>query len=150
MCALAVTAIAACTNSGQIEIPKDTYEECVWFGSKTEFALWAPTADEVELRLYEDGLEGEPFQTLPMKKCREGDRADGEEANRSVIVEHGLVHISFGVKDVLALVGVDEMEVVLREGRGKEILQEDIARLLRSLLERVLNDNVSAHILVQA
>lgn len=87
---------------------------------------------------------------LWMKKCREGDRADGEEANRSVIVEHGLVHVSFGVKDVLTLVGVDEMEVVLREGRGKEILQEDIARLLRSLLERVLNDNVSAHILVQA
>ena len=29
MCALTVTAHAACTTSGQIEIPKDTYEECV-------------------------------------------------------------------------------------------------------------------------
>ena len=70
MCALAVTALAACTTSGQIEIPKDTYEECVYTDSKTEFALWAPTADAVELRLYSDGLEGEAYQKLAMRLCR--------------------------------------------------------------------------------
>ena len=72
MCALAVTALAACTTSGQIEIPKDTYEECVYTDSKTEFALWAPTADAVELLLYSDGLEGEAYQKLAMRLCREG------------------------------------------------------------------------------
>ena len=72
MCAMAVTALAACTTSGQIEIPKDTYEECVYTDSKTEFALWAPTADAVELRLYADGLEGDAFRTIEMSLRSEG------------------------------------------------------------------------------
>ena len=72
MCAMAVTALAACTTSGQIEIPKDTYEECVYTDSKTEFALWAPTADAVELRLYADGLEGDALRTIEMSLRSEG------------------------------------------------------------------------------
>ena len=34
----------------------------------TRFHLWAPTAQEVTLRLFENGSDGEPFASLPMVK----------------------------------------------------------------------------------
>lgn len=72
MIALAVTSIVACTSTGELPVPENTYEECVYTEERTEFALWAPTAAAVELRLYENGLDGEPFRTVKMKLRREG------------------------------------------------------------------------------
>jgi pullulanase len=40
--------------------------------AKTLFKVWAPTAENVSVNLYEDGEKGEPFDTLPMKKGIKG------------------------------------------------------------------------------
>ena len=82
---------------------------------------------------------------------RDGDDngTNREETNRGVIVEDRLVDGSVSTEDVLALVVVLDVDVLLREGLGKEILQEDVARLLRAGLERVFHDDVSGRMLVQ-
>ncbi len=38
----------------------------------TQFALWAPTADEVRLMLFEDGEGGHAYETIPMELDEEG------------------------------------------------------------------------------
>ena len=48
------------------------WEEMVYTPEATQFALWAPTAEEVNLKLYTKGVGGEPTQTLPMKAAEEG------------------------------------------------------------------------------
>ncbi len=40
--------------------------------SQTSFRLWAPTADLVQLRLYQEGTGGDPLQTLDMNKADSG------------------------------------------------------------------------------
>ncbi len=39
---------------------------------KTEFKLWSPPAAEVVVQLYQHGADGAPFETLPMRKVKEG------------------------------------------------------------------------------
>lgn len=41
-------------------------------GETTQFRLWAPTAQAVELRLYESGHQGESFQNVPMEQLDRG------------------------------------------------------------------------------
>ena len=41
-------------------------------GEGTEFRLWAPTAEEVQLRLYASGHAGEPWQVFPMTRLDRG------------------------------------------------------------------------------
>ena len=41
-------------------------------GNQTNFKLWAPTASEVILNLFDNGREGEPFEKLQMKKGEQG------------------------------------------------------------------------------
>ena len=48
------------------------WEEMVYTPEATQFALWAPTAEEVNLKLYTKGVGGEPTQTLPMKAAEDG------------------------------------------------------------------------------
>ena len=38
----------------------------------TQFTLWAPTADEVRLMLYEDGEGGHAYETVSMERAEEG------------------------------------------------------------------------------
>lgn len=40
--------------------------------SATTFTLWAPTADEVRVLLYESGHEGNPYETVALKAGKEG------------------------------------------------------------------------------
>ena len=39
---------------------------------ETKFSLWSPVADEVRVLLYESGHEGSAYQTIPMKKEKDG------------------------------------------------------------------------------
>ena len=38
----------------------------------TEFKIWSPTAESVKINLYEEGFNGEPFETYDMKAGSEG------------------------------------------------------------------------------
>lgn len=40
--------------------------------SATRFSVWAPTADEVLLKLYESGIDGSVLDSIPMKAGKEG------------------------------------------------------------------------------
>ena len=46
--------------------------EMVYAPEATCFTLWAPTADEVRLMLFESGHEGNAYQTVPMNPAKEG------------------------------------------------------------------------------
>ena len=72
MCALAATAIAACTPKGYDQIPDNTYEECVWNDGKASFSLWAPEADDVRLKLYSSALADEPEKVVDMRFSGDG------------------------------------------------------------------------------
>jgi pullulanase len=43
-----------------------------WSPEKSSFRIWAPTALEVELRLYDNGENGEPLRIVSMNKDRKG------------------------------------------------------------------------------
>ncbi len=60
---------------------KGEWEEMVYSPSSTHFALWAPTAQEVRVMLYEQGLGGSAYQMLPMEEETDGMwkvKADGD------------------------------------------------------------------------
>lgn len=46
--------------------------EMIYGAEKTDFALWAPTAEAVNVVLYADGHEGLPTETIAMKLAKEG------------------------------------------------------------------------------
>ena len=46
--------------------------EMAYSPESTEFALWAPSAEEVNVKLYDEGTGGEPVQVLPMKSAENG------------------------------------------------------------------------------
>lgn len=43
-----------------------------WSPQQTLFKIWAPTARQVELRLYENGKEGKPLRVVPLQFLSEG------------------------------------------------------------------------------
>ena len=45
----------------------DSLVEMVYTSASTAFSLWAPTAQEVRLMIYNEGLGGNPIETIPMK-----------------------------------------------------------------------------------
>ena len=49
-------------------MPEGQWEEMTYAPAGTKFALWAPTAEEVSLKLYAKGQGGEPTQVLAMKE----------------------------------------------------------------------------------
>ena len=53
-------------------VPEGEWEEMIYAPAGTKFALWAPSAEEVSLKLYAEGLGGEPVQVLPMKEADGG------------------------------------------------------------------------------
>ncbi len=48
------------------------WEEMTYSPESTGFSLWAPTASEVKLSLYESGVDGNVLQVLPMKLGKDG------------------------------------------------------------------------------
>ena len=53
-------------------MPEGDREEMTYAPAGTKFALWAPTAEEVSLKLYAEGLGGEPTQVLSMTESDGG------------------------------------------------------------------------------
>ena len=49
---MAAALMVSCASGGALNVPDTTYEECVYLGDRTEFAVWAPTAESAQLRLY--------------------------------------------------------------------------------------------------
>lgn len=52
--------------------PAEHYQEMNYSPEKTDFALWAPTADEVRLSLYTEGLGGEAQEIYNLKEGKGG------------------------------------------------------------------------------
>ena len=47
-------------------IPNDPICEMMYSQNATQFTLWAPSADKVEVRLYDDAQDTEPTQVFEM------------------------------------------------------------------------------------
>ena len=69
---MAAALMAACTSGGSLAVPKDTLEECVYLGDKTEFSVWAPDAEDAQLRLYHSASDEDAFKTMPMRLGKDG------------------------------------------------------------------------------
>lgn len=48
------------------------WDEMTYSETETDFMLWAPTAEEVNVKLYTDGLTGDAIQTIRMKAAGNG------------------------------------------------------------------------------
>ena len=45
---LAAVALVSCASENSLPVPEAPLEECVYMGDKTEFAVWAPTAEALQ------------------------------------------------------------------------------------------------------
>ena len=70
MITLAAVAVSCATQEG-FPVPAETLEECVYNGNSTDFTVWSPAAEAVQLRLYKSVGES-AFMTVDMKKSRNG------------------------------------------------------------------------------
>ena len=70
MITLAAVAVSCATQEG-FPVPAETLEECVYTGNSTDFTVWSPAAEAVQLRLYKSVGES-AFMTVDMKKSRNG------------------------------------------------------------------------------
>ena len=70
MITLAAVAVSCATQEG-FPVPAETLEECVYNGNSTDFTIWSPAAEAVQLRLYKSVGES-AFMTVDMKKSRNG------------------------------------------------------------------------------
>ena len=69
---LAIAALSSCASENALPVPEAPLEECVYMGDKTEFAVWAPTAEAAQLRLYRSASEEAAFKIVNMKKFKDG------------------------------------------------------------------------------
>ena len=69
---LAIVALASCASENTLPVPEAPLEECVYMGDKTEFAVWAPTAEAAQLRLYRSASDEAAFKIVNMKKSKDG------------------------------------------------------------------------------
>ena len=72
MSAVALAMAASCAESGIDSIPQTILEECVYNGDKTEFSVWAPTAEAAQLKLYNSASDTVAFKTADMKLGKDG------------------------------------------------------------------------------
>ena len=68
---LAFAAVTSCESSGDLLVPSAPLEECVYNGDKTDFSVWAPDAEKVNLSLYRSH-DDQPYQVVAMKKSKDG------------------------------------------------------------------------------
>ena len=55
-----------------LPVPSTPWVEMVYAPAMTTFQLWAPTAEQVRLRLYKTGHEGKAWKTLKLEKGADG------------------------------------------------------------------------------
>lgn len=83
MCAFTFCLACGCTNcnNGQLPLKEGSLEEVYLTETTTDFSFWAPTANEVVLNLYHDGAKGEPFNTIKLKRHKDGSWRTSIEGN---------------------------------------------------------------------
>ena len=69
MC-MSAALLASCAGEGGLAVPEAPLEECVYLGSKTDFSVWAPTAEAAQLRLYRSASDEAAFKIVNMKKSQ--------------------------------------------------------------------------------
>ncbi|MBO5382039.1 MAG: type I pullulanase [Bacteroides sp.] len=69
--AMVQASMVAC-GADTLPIPSGSLAEMVYSPDETKFSLWAPTAEAVNVVLYDKGIDGEALDTLPMQKAEEG------------------------------------------------------------------------------
>jgi pullulanase len=71
---IAMTFVSCKPRTGQETYPIYDGKDLgvTWSAQQTKFRIWAPTAQEVLLRIYDQGHEGELLETFEMKKDRAG------------------------------------------------------------------------------
>ncbi len=67
MCTIALAAMASCATDKKVAVPETTLEECVYMGGKTEFSVWAPSADAAQLKLYHSATDEAAFKIVNME-----------------------------------------------------------------------------------
>ncbi len=70
MSLIAVASMASCAYDGEIIVPEETLEECVYLSDRTIFSVWAPNADAAQLRLYKSAADEAAFKLVNMQKSR--------------------------------------------------------------------------------
>ena len=55
-----------------LPVPSTPWVEMVYAPTMTTFQLWAPTAEQVRLRMYKTGHEGKAWKTLKLDKGADG------------------------------------------------------------------------------
>lgn len=94
-----VAAVMSCTTSKKeytsyelYPVPSGSLVEMGYSPAATKFMLWAPTADEVRLMLYEAGEGGHAYETIKMQP--------GEDGTWSVLIDKDLIgkFYAFNVK----------------------------------------------------
>ena len=86
LCALVAMASVGCASTdiaGGWPVPEAPIEEMSYSAEATEFNLWAPTADSVEVRLYADGAEVVTLAMEPAECCMWRGRIEGDHAGKS-------------------------------------------------------------------
>ena len=69
---VAISLVSCKTADQELAIPQAPHEECVYKGNKTEFAVWAPSAEAAQLKLYKSASDQEAFMTVDMKLGKDG------------------------------------------------------------------------------
>ncbi|WP_321437944.1 type I pullulanase [uncultured Bacteroides sp.] len=77
---IGLTAVAvSCTSEKKVyksfdeyPVPSAPINEMVYTPSQTTFTLWAPTAEQVELMLFESGEEGSAYQSVTLEAGEDG------------------------------------------------------------------------------
>ena len=72
MSAVALMMAASCAERSVDSIPQAPLEECVYNGDKTEFSVWAPTAEAARVKLYDSASDTLAFATVDMKLRKGG------------------------------------------------------------------------------
>ena len=67
MVTMASALMVSCASEGAFNIPETTYEECVYMGDKTEFAVWAPDAQAARLKLFHSAADEAAYNFVNMK-----------------------------------------------------------------------------------
>ena len=68
----AAMAMISCAPRAEVAVPDAPLEECVYSIDRTEFSVWAPSAESVQVNLYHEAQDTVAYETLEMKRSRGG------------------------------------------------------------------------------
>ena len=71
MVSAAMTMIS-CAPRAEVAVPDAPLEECVYSDGRTEFSVWAPSAESARVNLYHAAQDTAAYATLEMEKSRGG------------------------------------------------------------------------------